>query len=72
MLQIDDWDFHWQGSYGFRQSEIVRRGDQVSIECHWDNSPANQHDGGAPKNVNWGEGTGDEMCVGFFLTAPAP
>lgn len=70
MLQIDDWDFHWQGSYGFAQSELLRRGDKLSIECHWDNSAGNQHEGGTPKNVNWGEGTGDEMCVGFFLTAP--
>ena len=70
LLQIDNWDFHWQGSYGFKQSEILRRGDQLSIECHWDNSMAHQeHPGTAPKPVNWGEGTSDEMCIGFFLTA---
>jgi hypothetical protein len=73
LLQIDDWDFHWQGSYGFRQPELLRRGDRLSIECRWDNSMANQPlVGGQPRpllDVNWGEGTNDEMCLGFFLTA---
>lgn len=73
LLQIDAWDFSWQGSYGFQQSEILRRGDRLSIECRWDNSMENQPTvGGKPRppvNVNWGEGTDDEMCVGFFLTA---
>ncbi len=70
LLQIDDWDFHWQGSYGFSRPDLLRRGDRLSIECHWDNSTANQP--GTPIDVNWGEGTADEMCLGFFLTAPAP
>ena len=76
LLQIDDWDFSWQGSYGFAKSEIVRRGDQLSIACHWDNTQANQPiENGAqrtPSNVSWGEGPNDEMCLGFFLTAAAP
>ncbi len=75
LLQIDDWNFHWQGSYGFAQPELLRRGDRLSIECHWDNSAANQPivDGAprTPADVTWGEGTDDEMCLGFFLTAPA-
>ena len=73
---IDDWNFHWQGSYGFTRPEILRRGDQLSVECHWDNTQANQPiiDGTPkpPANVTWGEGTNDEMCLGFFLTAAAP
>lgn len=76
LLQIDDWDFRWQGSYGFAKSEILRRGDQLSIECRWDNSAANQPlvDGvpRTPADLRWGEGTNDEMCLGFFLTAAAP
>jgi len=70
LLQIDDWDFHWQGSYGLRQPTTFHAGDQLRVECHWDNSAANQPiiNGVAqePQDVNWGEGTGDEMCVGFF------
>jgi Copper type II ascorbate-dependent monooxygenase, N-terminal domain/Copper type II ascorbate-dependent monooxygenase, C-terminal domain len=73
LLQIDDWDFHWQGSYTFSQPETLRRGDQLSIECRWDNTAGNQPlINGVPKtpaDVTWGEGTSDEMCIGFFLTA---
>ena len=37
-------------------------GDKLYLECHWDNSGGNQT--GAPKDTLWGEGTGDEMCLG--------
>ncbi len=75
LLQINRWDFNWQGFYNFTQPEIVRRGDKLSIACHWDNSANNQPigHGGMPRqptDVNWGDGTEDEMCIGFLLTAP--
>jgi hypothetical protein len=49
--------------------------DILSIECHWDNSEAHQpvQNGtqAAPKDLYWGEGTGDEMCLGgFYITRP--
>jgi hypothetical protein len=69
-LDIPHWNFHWQGSYGFAQPKTVRPGDQLAITCHWDNGVANQPDVGgvqlAPNDVNWGEGTLDEMCLGFL------
>jgi hypothetical protein len=63
LLNIPRWDFHWQNGYQLAQSKVVRSGDRLAIECHWDNSlPGAQ-------NVSWGEGTGDEMCLGiFYLT----
>lgn len=64
MLQIDDWNFHWQGDYGFTNPKVFNPGDKVRLECHWDNSAGNQSS--APKDVFWGEGTGDEMCLGGF------
>ena len=74
LLDIPRWDFHWQGSYGFENPVVFEPGDSLQITCHWDNSAANQPvmgsgSGGAqaaPKDLNWGEGTGDEMCLGFF------
>jgi hypothetical protein len=73
MLDIPRWDFHWQRSYVFAQGKIFHPGDQLSIECHWDNSAAAQpivngvqqmsHD------LNWGEGTGDEMCLGILYAS---
>jgi hypothetical protein len=70
LLDIPNWDFHWQGSYRFASPKPVDPGDQLRIECHWDNSAAKQPviDGqvSEPRDLNWGEGTTDEMCVGFL------
>jgi hypothetical protein len=61
------WSFSHQRSYTLASSKVVRPSDRIYLECDWDNSPANQPviDGrwNPPKNVRWGEGTGDEMCV---------
>ena len=59
MLDIPSWDFHWQGEYSFTQPKTFASGDQLYLECHWDNS-------GSPVDRNWGEGTDDEMCLGSF------
>jgi hypothetical protein len=74
VLQIDDWNFHWQGSYGLRQPPVFNRGDKLRVECHFDNSPENQPMVGGqprvPQDVFWGEGTTDEMCLGTFYVTP--
>jgi hypothetical protein len=63
MLNIPRWDFHWQGMYLLQQPKVVRAGDRIAVECHWDNSLP------GAKDTNWGEGTEDEMCLGsFYLT----
>lgn len=73
MLDIPHWNFHWQGSYSFLEPKTINPGDKVTLECHWDNSAANQPlvDGVKlpPKDVTWGESTTDEMCLGtFYIT----
>lgn len=68
LLQIDDWNFHWQGAYGLKKSTVLNPGDKLYLECHWDNSAGNQT--GAPKDTWWGEGTSDEMCLGSFFYTP--
>jgi hypothetical protein len=69
-LQIDDWSFHWQGSYGLDKPLVVNKGDKLGIECHFDNTAAKQPlVNGVPmavQDVNWGERTEDEMCLGLF------
>lgn len=63
MLDVPRWDFHWQSSYTLAQPKIVQVGDRIAVECHWDNSLPNA------KDVSWGEGTEDEMCLGtFYMT----
>jgi hypothetical protein len=72
VLDIPRWDFEWQLSYGFDPVE-VRPGDSLNIECRWDNSGGHTHDGEPtgeePVDVHWGEGTGDEMCLGVFYVS---
>ena len=62
MLEIDRWNFHWQGAYAFMQPKTFNPDDSLYLECHWDNSMGTT-------DVYWGEGTADEMCLGsFYLT----
>jgi hypothetical protein len=60
MLHIPRWDFHWQSNYRFTQAKELKPGDRMAVECHWDNSLPGARD------VSWGEGTSDEMCLGIF------
>ena len=70
LLDIQRWDFHWQRSYPFTQAKVLRPGERVKLTCHFDNSQEHQPwINGAqalPRDVNWGEGTGDEMCLGIL------
>jgi hypothetical protein len=73
LLDIPRWQFHWQGAYGFETPRLIRPGDRISQECHWDNSAANQPVVNGikqpPHDVDWGEAATDEMCLGgFYLT----
>ena len=73
LLDIPRWDFHWQQAYWFSTPKVVKPGDQLSIECHWNNSAANQPlvDGKRlePRDVDWGESTTDEMCLGLLYVS---
>ncbi|MBI5507853.1 MAG: monooxygenase [Deltaproteobacteria bacterium] len=70
LLSIPQWDFHWQGEYFLTTPTVALPGDQLGLECQWDNSAENQPvvDGvrQPPRDVEWGDGTTDEMCVAFF------
>jgi hypothetical protein len=73
LLDVPRWDFHWQHAYGFTQPKILRPNDRLAITCHWNNSAEAQPlVGGAratPHDVKWGEGTGDEMCLGILYVS---
>ncbi len=74
LLGIPDWDFAWQETYILRKPVRINPGDRLYVECHWDNSPENQPmvDGQRtqPRDINWGDHTTDEMCLGAVLTGP--
>jgi hypothetical protein len=63
LLDIPRWDFHWQGIYFLQEPVAVGPTDEIEIECHFDASQATA-------DLNWGEGSADEMCLGVvYATA---
>jgi hypothetical protein len=57
LLDIPDWDFHWQGSYNLAEPVVLQPEDVLHLSCEWDNSAP------GAEMVDWGENTGDEMCL---------
>jgi hypothetical protein len=70
LLDIPNWNFHWQMGYRFVAPKTLQPGDDLHLQCHWNNSQANQPWVGgqqvAPTDLNWGEGSTDEMCLGLI------
>ena len=67
LINIDDWDFNWQGAYQFRDPVIAPAGTKLSLSAFYDNSTANDRNPNSPpKAVSWGEATTDEMCIAFL------
>jgi hypothetical protein len=68
LIRIDDWSFHWQGGYTFKEPVTLPAGTIVVMNAYFDNStgnPENPHD--PPVAVRFGEETDDEMCITFLL-----
>lgn len=70
LLNIPRWDFDWQRGYRLKQPRTLNKGDELGIECTWDNTRSNQPvingERQSPRKVEWGEGTQDEMCLGVL------
>jgi mono/diheme cytochrome c family protein len=67
LVDIEDWDFHWQGAYLYEQPVPLPAGTWIQLRAIYDNStdnPLNPHS--PPVDVRWGEETGDEMCLCFL------
>ncbi len=65
LLNVPQWDFHWQGSYIFVKGIPLAKGDTLKVTCEWDNSHDKQ-----PRYILWGETTNDEMCLGSVTYIP--
>ena len=74
LVEIPRWDFHWQSNYFFEEPKVLEPGDELFIECRYDNTAGHQPrvDGRPqePRDTFWGESSLDEMCIGIFLVAP--
>ena len=70
VMDIPQWDFHWQQLYFYEDPVEVELGDKLTIECTWDNRPQAQPIVNGrrlePSTLRWGEGTLEEMCLNFF------
>ncbi|MAQ18286.1 MAG: hypothetical protein CMN30_26255 [Sandaracinus sp.] len=69
LLDIPEWDFQWQQGYARPQSDpvVLQPGEGIEVQCAYDNSATNQPVVNGvqrdPVDVEWGEGTLDEMCI---------
>lgn len=76
-LHIPEWDFDWQLNYELHSDAplLVAPGDAIRISCSYDNTAGNQPfvDGAqlTPRDVEWGDGSLDEMCLVYArMTTP--
>lgn len=65
LLEIPDWAFGWEQPYWFAAPVPLDARDELYLECHFDNSAANQPEGGEPRDIAWGDADQD-MCAAFL------
>jgi len=67
LINIPKWDFHWQGSYFFKQPVIIPAGSTIYGEAVYDNTSNNPFNpSNPPQQVTVGESTTDEMMLIYF------
>jgi hypothetical protein len=71
LLEIASWDFGWEQGYWFAEPVELAPDDELYLECHFDNSAANQPAGRAPRDFAWG-GNDQDMCAAFLNYTEAP
>ncbi len=59
LLDVGNWDFHWQSFNMYEKPLTVNAGDMVKITCGYDTT-------GRSAVTTSGEGTENEMCIAFF------
>lgn len=66
-IDIPNWDFHWQGSYMFRNPVKIPAGTVLYGEATYDNTTGNPNNpNNPPQDVSVGEATTDEMMLVYF------
>ncbi len=67
LINIDNWDFHWQGQYQFRKLMKIKAYATLYADAWYDNTTGNDHNPNSPpKDVSLGESTLDEMMLVYF------
>lgn len=77
LLEIPRWDFQWQQGYARPVDDpvVLQPGEGIEVSCTYDNSVVNQPVVNGmqvdPRDVTWGEGTLDEMCI-LYISREVP
>lgn len=71
LIDIPNWDLHWQKYYMFREIQVLEAGTTIYSEGVYDNTLAN-HDNpfNPPQTAYVGGATTDEMFLTYFIYAP--
>jgi hypothetical protein len=64
LLEIPKWHFGWEQPFWFAKPKKMEKGDELYVECHFDNSAEHQPNGQAPRDIGWGDENQD-MCAAF-------
>lgn len=64
LLEIPKWHFGWEQPFWFAKPKRFAPGDEIYLECHFDNSAENQPNGQPPRDIAWGADNQD-MCAAF-------
>ena len=73
LLNVTDYDFHYQRGYVLPKPIPITAGDKIGITCTY--NPQLQEElpilrKVPPHFVTWGDGSTDEMCLGLIFTTP--
>jgi hypothetical protein len=66
LLDVPKYDYNWQNIYRLREPIPAPAGSFMKVEAHWDNSAGNPANPDPAIDVPWGDGTNNEMLVGFI------
>jgi Copper type II ascorbate-dependent monooxygenase, C-terminal domain len=72
VLNVPDYNFHYQRSYNLAAPIPVTAGEPIQINCHYDPTLAQELPilrKAPPHFVTWGDGSTDEMCLGLAWTS---
>jgi hypothetical protein len=70
-VNINDWDFHWQGFYFYKNLIKIPAGSRIVGKGVYDNTSNNPHNPFRPAQpVSVGEATTDEMFLISYMSLP--
>ncbi|MCE3228561.1 MAG: Copper type ascorbate-dependent monooxygenase [Bacteroidetes bacterium] len=67
IININNWDFKWQGVYSFRSPLKIDPGMKIFGETEYDNTSSNPNNPNSPpQQISYGESTTEEMMQTYF------